>query len=102
MTAKNAPQTAETNIDAKDAKVPHQAPTKETKVAVEMTEDGVTLITVSDEPQSVISKLKNLLKNRKVLAGASAALTIAALVVVKKNVSKPAVEDESGEDNPTT
>lgn len=86
MTTKpNATETDKTNAD-----IPAQK--TETKVTV-VEEEGKTLITLSEEPQGVVSKLKTALRNRKVLAVAATALTLAAVVVVR-NKNSQAVEDE--------
>lgn len=94
---KNSAADAAEQILAEEAKkVPSQK--GETKVSVEE-KDGKTLITVTEDGKSetALNKVKSLLKNRKVLATASAVLTIAAIAVIRNKNSQTVVEDDADE-----
>jgi ABC-type branched-subunit amino acid transport system substrate-binding protein len=108
MTANRTSKAADsTETDGAEASVPQQNAGSEKVTVIGKTEDGKRVIVVEDEDTektTAVEKFKNLLRNKKVLAGLGTVATIVVIALIRNSGSTTDVEGESGEpsdENPT-
>jgi ABC-type branched-subunit amino acid transport system substrate-binding protein len=107
MTANRTSKAADsTETDGAEASVPQQNAGSEKVTVIGKTEDGKRVIVVEDDTEktTAVEKFKNLLRNKKVLAGLGTVATIVVIALIRNSGSSTDVEGESGEpsdENPT-